>query len=167
MSTTSNAAARPWFREPWPWILMGLPFTAVVACFITLSLAIHSDDGLVAENYYQQGLSINRALDRERFAANLQLEASFSLKAGQLHISLGGREGVKLPERVQVSFMNAGHASGDQVVMLVREGDALVATANRPGAGSWNVKIEDPEKSWQLSGEIALAEGQPATLQAQ
>jgi len=24
---------RPWYREPWPWLLMGLPLVAVLAAF--------------------------------------------------------------------------------------------------------------------------------------
>ena len=29
----------PWWREPWPWILMAGPFLAIVGCIITMTLA--------------------------------------------------------------------------------------------------------------------------------
>lgn len=34
----------PWYRQFWPWFIFGLPAVAVIACFITLAIAIkHSD----------------------------------------------------------------------------------------------------------------------------
>lgn len=32
----------PWYKEPWPWILMSGPAIAVVACIITIYLAFSS-----------------------------------------------------------------------------------------------------------------------------
>ena len=30
---------KPWYYEPWPWILMAGPFAAMVGCFITIYFA--------------------------------------------------------------------------------------------------------------------------------
>ena len=38
---------RPWYREPWPWIIMSGPAIVVVASFVTLWLAIVSADGII------------------------------------------------------------------------------------------------------------------------
>lgn len=43
------AAPRPWYREPWPWVLIAIPALTVVACGITLWLAITRPDHLVVE----------------------------------------------------------------------------------------------------------------------
>jgi hypothetical protein len=40
---------RPWYREPWPWVLMAIPFLTVVACGITLWLAISNPDYIVVD----------------------------------------------------------------------------------------------------------------------
>ncbi|WP_291387318.1 MULTISPECIES: FixH family protein [Achromobacter] len=32
--------AKPWYREPWPWILMAGPFAAMVGCLITIYFAM-------------------------------------------------------------------------------------------------------------------------------
>lgn len=29
----------PWYRQPWPWILMAGPLLAIIACAITISFA--------------------------------------------------------------------------------------------------------------------------------
>lgn len=31
---------QPWFKEPWPWILMAGPFIAMIGCAITIVLAL-------------------------------------------------------------------------------------------------------------------------------
>lgn len=45
----------PWYRQFWPWFIIALPASAVVASFITLWLAISNPDPLVIEHDdYQQ-----------------------------------------------------------------------------------------------------------------
>ncbi|RZT41886.1 FixH family protein [Cupriavidus agavae] len=44
--TPSHAAhaPRPWYREPWPWILMAGPLLAMIGCGVTIWLAnTHAD----------------------------------------------------------------------------------------------------------------------------
>jgi hypothetical protein len=36
---------KPWWREPWPWILMAGPAVTVVGCLVTLALALNSPGG--------------------------------------------------------------------------------------------------------------------------
>ena len=62
---------QPWYREPWPWFLILLPMSAVVASMITIWLAVKSADGLVEDDYYKQGIGINKILDRDQAAENL------------------------------------------------------------------------------------------------
>jgi len=41
---------QPWYRHPWPWILMAGPAIVVVAGLVTAFLAVTTFDGLVAES---------------------------------------------------------------------------------------------------------------------
>jgi hypothetical protein len=46
---------RPWYREPWPWVAIGIPAVAVVGGLFTLYLAItHPDPLVVDEGQYQE-----------------------------------------------------------------------------------------------------------------
>jgi hypothetical protein len=45
----------PWYRQFWPWFIIALPASAVVASFFTLWLAISNPDHLVVdEDEYRQ-----------------------------------------------------------------------------------------------------------------
>ena len=40
---------KPWYREPWPWILMAGPAIVVVAGFTTLVIAVRTADPIVSD----------------------------------------------------------------------------------------------------------------------
>jgi hypothetical protein len=70
MSLTVNELT-PWYKQFWPWFLMALPASAVVAGIATVVIAMTNPDGLVKDDYYKAGLGINRTLEREQQAAAL------------------------------------------------------------------------------------------------
>ena len=41
---------QPWYREPWPWIIIGLLGSVVVASMITFWIAASNPDGLVVDD---------------------------------------------------------------------------------------------------------------------
>lgn len=51
----------PWYREPWPWLLMAGPFVAIVGCVITIVLAFQNNpDRDVRLDARKQGLVVTR-----------------------------------------------------------------------------------------------------------
>lgn len=51
----------PWWREPWPWILMAGPAAAIVGCVITIGLAIQNfSDQPITDGGSKRGLIIER-----------------------------------------------------------------------------------------------------------
>ncbi|MBY4898086.1 hypothetical protein [Cupriavidus sp. AU9028] len=51
---------RPWWREPWPWLLMSGPAAAMVACGVTIWLAsTHADQPLAGVS--RHGLVVEQA----------------------------------------------------------------------------------------------------------
>ena len=50
-----SGSVNSWMREPWPWIIIGLLGTTIIACMITLWLAIsHPDPNVVDAESYRQ-----------------------------------------------------------------------------------------------------------------
>src|SRR5689334_25396707 len=72
---TLSVVGKSWYREPWPWILMAGPLLVLAAGTMTVWLAIKSDDGLVAVDYYKRGLAINQETARARRAEQLGMAA--------------------------------------------------------------------------------------------
>ena len=56
----------PWYRQFWPWFLIAVPAAAVVMGITTILLALHEPDGLVSDDYYREGLAVNRDLERDQ-----------------------------------------------------------------------------------------------------
>ncbi len=51
----------PWWREPWPWILMAGPALAIVGCAITIVLAVNSfSDQPILEGGMKRGLVVEK-----------------------------------------------------------------------------------------------------------
>jgi hypothetical protein len=155
----------PWYREPWPWILMAGPAAAVVAGFITLYIAAAGSDPLVADNYYKDGLAINRMLERDRNAARHGYRAVVLLgtDGSRVRIHLSGQG--QLPERVQLRFSHPTRASADRDVSARRiqpgwyEGEMDLQPAAR-----WDVQLEDAERHWRLRGSWSPARDETVVL---
>lgn len=47
----------PWYKQFWPWFIIALPASVVVASFVTLWLALSNPDPLVVEDDEYQRLS--------------------------------------------------------------------------------------------------------------
>ncbi|WP_311221429.1 MULTISPECIES: FixH family protein [unclassified Acidovorax] len=58
-------APAPWWRFGYVWLIIAGPAIVVVAGFVTLWLAISQPDPVLAEDYYQRGLDINKTLRQQ------------------------------------------------------------------------------------------------------
>lgn len=57
---------KPWWKYGYVWMFIAGPAAVVIAGFYTFWLAVTVPDPVVAEDYYQQGIDINKTLaDKE------------------------------------------------------------------------------------------------------
>ncbi len=54
--------ARPWWKEPYVWMVIGGPLSAVVACAITAVYIFQGPDRVVSEEQYREFVQIRREL---------------------------------------------------------------------------------------------------------
>ena len=140
----------PWYKEPWPWILMSGPAAVIVAGAATTWIAFASADGLVAEDYYKKGLAVNVVLAREQAAERLGIAAEIERSGETLRVRLRGAS----PDALFVRFVNATRASMDVRVRLepvaagVYEGRIA-----RLAQGRWRTIIEDARGEWRIVKE--------------
>ncbi len=151
MQATDN---KPWYREPWPWILISLPLTAVIASLISAWLAVISNDGLVADDYYKQGMTINRTLHRDAAAAAMNLDAALHASADghTMQVTLSGKLS-PLPDRLRLSVLHPTQPGHDHFITLNAAGSGMYRGAMpNLGNGRWRLILEPPQREWRLTG---------------
>jgi hypothetical protein len=140
----------PWYREPWPWILMSGPAVALIAGAVTMWIAYASADGVVAGDYYKRGLAINQDLRREQRAQQRSIAADVRLESGKIRVRLSGAA----PEALFGQLVHATRAGYDQRLRLARIAPGLYETeAPALPAGHWRIVLEDPKGEWRLVRE--------------
>lgn len=153
----NERVASPWYLEPWPWLLMAGPFVVVVASFVTLWLAIRSNDGLVSEDYYKRGLAINQTLARSERARALGIEAGISLTSDGISVRLAATAPFFVPPAsLSVTLSHPTRAGLDQSQVLKRQGEVYQGKFKLPQAGHWVVLLKDEGETWRLMGNIVL-----------
>ncbi len=156
-AVSSSHAPKPWYREPWPWILMSGPFIVVIAALASAWIAVSTSDGLVADDYYKQGLAVGQTLARSERAAEAGLAAHLRLTSEGATIRLSAREqGFAMPAKITLTLSHPTRAGLDQNVVLIRQGDAYTGAVRLPAAGHWLVLVEDEAQSWRLMGSVLL-----------
>jgi uncharacterized protein len=76
---------RPWWKEPYVWMVIAGPASAVLACAITAFYIWQSPEAVVSENYYREGL----ALEQEVQSAKAPMQPA---KVGRNHSATGGKK---------------------------------------------------------------------------
>lgn len=164
---TLRSDNQPWYKEPWPWFLMSGPAIVIVAGFITLWLAIDSNDGLVTDDYYKQGLAVNQRLHRDQQAASLGLRADLMRSDLNLRLLIGADASSKVPEAIVLKLAHLTRAGQDQAVQMVSEGQGFYSgKMSADVSGRWLVSIEDPAGQWRLQGEWQADSVEPLRLTA-
>ena len=152
-----NEEKIPWYKEPYVWLLIAFPLAAVIGGFITLGLAIASNDGLVVDDYYREGLRINRVLKRDQAAADLGLKADlqFSRDSDRFRILLSGNRDFTAPDTLQVSFLHSTRSGFDRHVTVTKQTGNIYAAGIPPLVkGHWYVQIETGD--WRLLKSITI-----------
>jgi uncharacterized protein len=143
---------KPWYRELWPWLLMAGPVAVLVAGALTTWIAFASADGLVAEDYYKQGMGINRRLAREQAAQQRGISAAIRIEPASIRLELRGAA----PEALFVQLAHATRAGHDVRLRLVPGADGVYAAELPPlPAGRWHAVIEDARGTWRIVQELS------------
>ena len=152
-SPTNSVEPQPWFRQFWPWFLMALPASVVVAGFITLYIANRHADDLVVDDYYKEGLAINRQLAKKQRASDLGITAKLHIQDSVLRLWPTGQ----LQDPVlTLRLAHPMEADRDFQVSLARRKDgSYSAPLAAPVAAHWHWTLDSGENSeWRLDGSL-------------
>lgn len=161
----SQGPDRYWYQEPYVWMMILIPASAVVMGVIMITLAVKSNDGLVADDYYKRGKEINRVLTRDITAAKLGLAAvsDFDHDNGKVTVLFTKNANKKRPDVLRLRLLHATRAGFDQDLTLQLLPDGrYYALFNTMAPGRWHLQLES--KDWRLIGELILPDGKSVSL---
>ena len=147
----------PWYRQFWPWFLIMLPASVVMAGLFTAYIAHRHADDLVVDNYYKEGLTINRRLEKEQRATELQLTARLQFSNEVVTVELDGPVGAST---LRLLLSHPLEADEDFAVSLskVSPGHYRGILAHKI-APHWHWSLEtQQENGWRLGGAVQASE---------
>jgi hypothetical protein len=155
----TTQAAVPWYREPWPWLLMSGPAAVVVAGVLTMVIAVRSSDGVVADDYYKQGLAINRVLERGVQARVLGISARVAHEDARNGVTVQLTSSAPLPRSVRVRLAHPTRQGLDRIAVLSQTvAGRYEGPLDRSRAANWIVSLEDERASWRIEGRWPATE---------
>lgn len=137
----------PWYRQFWPWFLIALPASVVVACIATVVIAFRSPISLVEDNYYKEGLAINRDLSSRSYAESLNLQASVRFQPSLLQVDLN-QTGA---ENLELRLIHSTDSALDREFSLTPQGDRRFSAEmiQQPLSGRYRLELRG-----QLNGTL-------------
>lgn len=171
MSSDSTAGS-PWYRQPWMWLVVGLPLASVVASLTTVYIAVQNRDDLVRDDWYKAGRSINQDVQADQRAQQLGLSGDLGLQPAELTVGvhLSSATGVAIPDHLQLVLVHSTIANEDMTVMLQRAADgAWHGGLPRLPLGKYHLQLEPlmsagDEHRWRLRATDVIFQGVPVEL---
>lgn len=157
----------PWYKQGWPWALITIPLLTIIACGVTIYIAFNTDDSLVKDNYYKEGLAINQSIDRVNQANLLALVAKIEIDktSNLLHLNLSSNQ--SLPETLIIEFSHPTLQSKDQRFELASlTGGDYAAELKQIENAYWHISLEDQTKSWLLKTRWLYPENSSLVIDA-
>lgn len=147
--------AVPWYRQFWPWLIIGILAWGVVSSAITLTVAVSNPPQIMTGDYQRLGkllVDTHRRADR---AEALGLSAELAAVDGRWLLDLRAAEPGHLPEQVLMRYQHPSDAAQDRQIVFRRvpDGGYSAPFAGLPGRG--RVIVSDLDQSWWISARLA------------
>jgi hypothetical protein len=152
-----------WWKQPWPWIVIGLLTVTVVASIYTLYIAANTTDSLVADDYTKQGKGINQRLAKDKEAERLGvvLQTEWTRVDGDLiRIKVRFRvadSSAGIPDHLRMQLAHPTLANRDISASLVQIAPGVYqAQISNLSDGNWHSAIEDANGLWRVRGRLEV-----------
>ena len=157
----------PWYKQFWPWFLISLPLSVVIASIITINLAIKTSDGLVSDDYYKEGLAIHMDADSTARARELGIagKAAYDAETRALTVVLDK----PLPQgehALTLAVIHPTRPDQDQIIQVTAvDGTRYAGRLNTLGPANWKLELRPEDSSWRVVGRLGLPGDGSASLE--
>ncbi|MCB1724802.1 MAG: FixH family protein [Gammaproteobacteria bacterium] len=149
---------KPWYKQFWPWFLISLPLSVVIAGIVTFNLAIDTQDGLVSDDYYKEGLAVNKDADSAAAAHRLGIAGQLDYNADTGSVTVRFQK--PLPEVTGLLTLRVTHPTltdRDQSIQLAPIDDrSQVGRIESLGPAHWRISISPADKAWRIDGRLLV-----------
>lgn len=154
----------PWYKQFWPWFLIALPATVVVASLSTFALFQKNAVSLVAEDYYKKGKAINLDLSKLKVADQLGISAQLSATEDAIAIALDKGQLDTFPTlKVHIQHRTLERKDVNVMVNPNQAGIYHIDLAE-PMLGPWFIELASFDKQWKINGRINFPLSNTLTL---
>lgn len=150
----------PWYKQFWPWFVIALPASAVIAGLTTVWIAMQGDDSLVFKS--DDGINVvterNLAAERSATASGLTATVMINAETGAVTTSLTAISNLPATNSIRLELLHPTQQHLDLEAELVRAMDNTAGEPTwaghfvRPPATRYYVVLSSGDE-WRLSGE--------------
>lgn len=150
-SRVEDTPPEAWYRQFWPWFLIILPGTVVVASIATMIVAFRGSDDLVVDEYYKDGLAINRQLEREELARSRGYGADIRLSEDRVVVQT---QNIPAVAQLHLRLSHPMEADRDISMVLLRSGQETYEASLPVAIGNnWHWLLDGGDESpWRITG---------------
>lgn len=154
-----NDAQRPWYKEPYVWMLIGIPLSSVIVGIFFITTAVQNKDSLVRDNYYKDGLAYNSEVQWDKKAKELGVKVDITVSGNDLTLTLlSSRQ--TAPSTLSVSLGHPTIPEKDRASHVqLKEGKTYLGFVDAMEDGRYYLLLECPEQQWRIRKDIWIKNG--------
>lgn len=141
----------PWYKQFWPWFIIGVLSWGVVSASITLTVALKNPPHMMTGDYAKLGKALVDTHRRADRAEALGLSGLLTRSGAQWALSLDANESEALGERLLLLAQHPTDSARDRQVVLDRiaPGEYRAEAVAVPPRG--RIIVSDLAQSWWIS----------------
>jgi len=147
--------ANPWYKEPWPFILISITGLGVIAGTTLAVIGFSNPPEIVSGQFGSLAKFVTEDSSRVEQARSLGLAGRVALEGDTIVLELSALDPASLPEQLMMQFQHPATSAGDSVALLTHQGQGEYRGryAEPPHARS-HVTVTDLSQSWSLAGRL-------------
>ncbi|MFQ3172713.1 MAG: hypothetical protein ACI9DG_002754 [Oleispira sp.] len=167
MNSPLNKSAEPytpWYKEPWMFLVAGVPIIAVCWGMVIITLAVTGKDSLVSDSYYKDGMAFtenNIFIDK---AKRLQLKADMVYNQDAIRVTITGYLDEQ-PSFLTLQLIHPTLETRDETVLLQQKADgSYLGLTIDSHLGKRKLWVESLEQEWMIKDEALIENGKLLSL---
>lgn len=153
-----------WYKEPWMFLVMGVPIAAILWGVVIVTLATNGKDSLVSDSYYKDGMAYTENREFRNKAKRLQLTATMTYNDGEIRANIAGYLDEN-PSFLRIQIIHPTLETEDETVLLQQTDDGTYfGLADKNHLGKRKLWLQSPEQEWMIKDEGLIENNKQLSL---